>query len=516
VSTIVRPPCDEAVIANGPACSQQRTDGSANWTLAAAILGSSMAFIDATVVNVALPAMQSGLNATIAQVQWIGAAFTLTQAALLLAGGALGDLYGRRRIFTIGAVLFAVASLWCGAAPSIEQLIAARALQGVGGALLVPGSLALVSAAFADDARGKAIGTWSGLTSITTALGPVLGGWLVQHLSWRWAFFVNLPLAAIVVAIAIVRVPESYATVDPRHRQIDVLGVALAALGLGGIALGLIESIPIAAIVGVGLLAGFAIVEQRSQSPMLPLSLFHSLTFSGTNLLTLFLYTSLSGVMFFLPLNLIQAQGYTAAEAGASLLPFIVLMFVLSRWSGGLIQRYGARLPLVVGPLVAAIGFALFARPGIGGSYWTTFFPAVSVLGLGMAITVAPLTTAVMGSVSRDRAGVASGVNNAVSRVAGLLGVAALGLVLSVSFNRSLDRRMTALSLPPSVRAEVNAQRSRMAEASVSDPRARMAIDDAFVSAFRAVVWIGAALGVASAGCAAVLVRQEPPRNAAA
>ena len=511
---IIRSPCDEAVIANGPSCA--RTDRGATWTLAAAILGSSMAFIDATVVNVALPAMQSALDATIAQVQWIGASFTLTQAALLLAGGAMGDLYGRRRIFTIGVVLFAVASLWCGLAPTVEQLIAARALQGVGAALLVPGSLALVSAAFADEARGRAIGTWSALTSITTALGPVLGGWLVQHLSWRWAFFVNLPLAAVVVAIALGRVPESYGNTKQRRQRLDLLGVAFAALGLGGIAFGLIESIPLAAIAGVGLLGVFAVFEQRVRSPMLPLTLFRSQTFTGTNLLTLFLYTSLSGVLFFLPLNLIQAQGYTAAEAGASLLPFIALMFFLSRWSGNLIQRYGARLPLIIGPMIAAFGFALFARPGIGGSYWTTFFPAVTVLGLGMAITVAPLTTAVMGSVSQDRAGIASGVNNAVSRVAGLLGVAALGLVLSVAFNRSLDRRMTALSLPAAVRAEVDAQRSRMAEAKVNDPRARLAIDDAFISAFRAVVWIGAALGVASAGCAAVLVRKEPRETAPA
>ena len=514
MTSIVRAPCDEAVMASAPPCVGQ--GDAAKWTLTAAILGSSMAFIDATVVNVALPAMQSAFNASIAQVQWIGASFTLTQAALLLAGGSLGDLYGRRRIFTLGVLLFAIASLWCGLSPTVEQLIVARALQGVGGALLVPGSLALVSAAFSDETRGRAIGTWSALTSITTALGPVLGGWLVQHLSWRWAFFVNLPLAAIVVAIAIVRVPESYGGSNQRRQKIDFLGVGFAALGLGGIALGLIESIPLAAVVGVGLLAVFAVFEQRARSPMLPLSLFQSQTFTGTNLLTLFLYTSLSGVLFFLPLNLIQAQGYTAAEAGAALLPFIVLMFVLSRWSGGLIQRYGARLPLIVGPMIAAIGFALFARPGIGGSYWTTFFPAVAVLGLGMAITVAPLTTAVMGSVSQDRAGIASGVNNAVSRVAGLLGVAALGLVLSVAFNRSLDRRMTAMSLPPSVRAEVDAQRSRMAEAKVDDPRARTAIDDAFVSAFRAVVWIGAALGVASAGCAAVLVRKEPRQPAPA
>jgi EmrB/QacA subfamily drug resistance transporter len=512
--SIFRAPCDEAVIASAPPCVGY--GDAANWTLAAAILGSSMAFIDATVVNVALPAMQSALNATIAQVQWIGASFTLTQAALLLAGGALGDIYGRRRVFTAGVILFAAASLWCGVAVTVEQLIAARALQGIGGALLVPGSLALVSAAFPDETRGRAIGTWSALTSVTTALGPVLGGWLVQHFSWRWAFFVNLPLAAVVVAIAVVRVPESYGSSNQRRQRLDLPGVSFAALGLGGIALGLIESMPLAAIVGVGLLAVFAVFEQRARSPMLPLSLFQSRTFTGTNLLTLFLYTSLSGVLFFLPLNLIQAQGYTAAEAGASLLPFIALMFFLSRWSGNLIQRYGARLPLIIGPMIAAIGFALFGRPGIGGSYWTTFFPAVTVLGLGMAVTVAPLTTAVMGSVSQDRAGIASGVNNAVSRVAGLLGVAALGLVLSIAFNRSLDRRMAALSLPPNARAEVDAQRSRMAEARVDDPRARAAIDEAFVSAFRAVVWISAGLGVASAVCAAVLVRKEPRPAAAA
>ena len=502
-------------MSSAPPCSFKQSERDAAWTLTAAILGSSMAFIDATVVNVALPAMQSALDATIAQVQWIGASFTLTQAALLLAGGSLGDIYGRRRVFSIGVVLFAAASLWCGLAPTVEQLIGARALQGVGGALLVPGSLALVSAAYSDEARGRAIGTWSALTSITTALGPVLGGWLVQHLSWRWAFFVNLPLAAIVVAMALGRVPESYGSSNQRRQRIDLVGVSFAALGLAGIALGLIESIPLAAIIGVGLLAVFAVFERRSRSPMLPLSLFRSRMFTGTNLLTLFLYTSLSGVLFFLPLNLIQAQGYSASEAGAALLPFITLMFFLSRWSGNLIHRYGARLPLIVGPTIAALGFALFARPGIGGSYWTTFFPAVTVLGLGMAITVAPLTTAVMGSVSQDRAGIASGVNNAVSRVAGLLGVAALGLVLSVAFNRSLDRRMAALSLPSSVRAEVDSQRSRMAEAKVADPHARTAIDDAFVSAFRAVVWIGAALALASAGCAAVLVRTEPRQTAA-
>jgi EmrB/QacA subfamily drug resistance transporter len=491
-------------MARGEACPATHTNSA--WTLAAAILGSSMAFIDATVVNVALPAMQAGLNATIAQVQWIGVSFTLTLAALLLAGGALGDLYGRRRIFALGVILFALASLWCGAAPTIESLIAARALQGIGGALLVPGSLALVSASFSDEDRGRAIGTWSAMTSITTALGPVLGGWLVEHLSWRWAFFVNLPLAAIVIAITSTRVPESYGGIDVEHRRLDLIGVVLTAVGLGALAIGLIDAMPLAALLGIGVLAAFVLFEQRCQSPMLPLSLFHSRTFAGTNLLTLFLYTALSGVMFFLPLNLIQAQGYTASKAGAALLPFIVLMFLLSRWSGNLVRRLGARLPLIVGPLVAAIGLGLFARPAIGGSYWTTFFPPVAILGLGMAISVAPLTTAVMSSVSQERAGVASGVNNAVSRVAGLLGIAALGLVLSIAFNRSLDRRINAAALSADARGEVDAQRSRMAEARVSDPRAREAIDDSFVDAFRAVVLVGAGLAVASAVSAAVFV----------
>ena len=501
-------------MASAPARGSKESDTGARWTLATAILGSSMAFIDATVVNVALPSMQSSLNATIAQIQWIGAAFTLTQAAFLLAGGSLGDLYGRRRIFTLGVVIFAAASLWCGISPTIGQLIAARTLQGIGAALLVPGSLALISASFSDQARGRAIGTWSGMTSITTALGPVLGGWLVQHFSWRWAFFVNLPLAAIVVALAVTKVPETFANSNRGEERIDLAGITLTAIGLGGIAFGLIESMLPVAIGGVLLLVAFVFVERKTSAPMLPLSLFRSRVFSGTNLLTLFLYTALNGVFFFLPLNLIQAQGYSPAEAGASMLPFIALMFSLSRWSGGLIERFGARWPLTIGPLIAATGFALFARPGIGGSYWTTFLPAVAVLGLGMAVTVAPLTTAVMGSVSQSRAGVASGVNNAVSRVAGLLGVAALGLAMTIAFNHSLDRRLAAAKLPAALESEVNAQRSKMAEAKVSNQRAKSAIDDAFIDGFRAVIWIAVALAIASSLSALLLVRDERPDHA--
>lgn len=482
------------------------------WILAATILGSSMVFIDGTVVNVALPALQSNLNATVVDVQWVVEAYALFLAALLLTGGSLGDHFGRKRIYILGVSLFALASIWCGLAPNINQLILARAAQGIGGALLVPGSLAIISNAFPADERGRAIGTWSGFTAITAAIGPVLGGWLIENVSWRAVFFINAPFALVVLALVFWHVPESR---DEESQGLDWLGAALATISMGAIVFGLIESsrlgfsnsMIIAALsVGLFTLVVFLFIEAGKRNPMLPLSLFRSRNFSGANLLTLFLYTALSGALFFLPLNLIQVQGYTPTQAGAALLPFILIMFLLSRWSGGLIKRYGAKLPLVVGPIIVAIGFGLFILPSVGGSFWLTFFPAVVVMGLGMAISVAPLTTTVMSSVKENRAGVASGINNAMSRTAGLLAVAVFGLVMLHGFNSRLNERLSEITVPPEVRLEIDRQRMHLADITLptnldASSRAQLgaAIKESFVSGFRRVALGSALLSLLSA-----------------
>src|SRR5690348_11812573 len=316
---------------------------SRNWILAATILGSSMAFIDGTVVNVAMPAIQAGFRATVVDVQWVVEAYGVLLGALILAGGSLGDLFGRRRLFVIGVAIFAASSLACGMAASIRQLIIARSIQGIGAALLVPGSLAIISSSFNEESRGKAIGTWSGFTAITTAVGPVLGGWLVEHASWRWAFFINIPLAAAVIAISLVHIPESRSSAA---KEVDWFGAIFATLGLGALVTGFIESANLgwsnpvvfgSLMVGVGCLVAFVFGETRVKSPMVPLTIFTSRTFSGANLLTLFLYGALGIFFFLLPLNLIQVQAYSATATGAAMLPFIVLMASLSRWSGGLV-----------------------------------------------------------------------------------------------------------------------------------------------------------------------------------
>nr|MDQ3398309.1 MFS transporter [Deinococcota bacterium] len=470
---------------------------------------------------------QADLGASVVDVQWIINAFTLFLAALILLGGSLGDRLGRKRVFMAGAVVFTGASVWCGLAPDAGQLIMARALQGVGGALLTPGSLAIISASFPEHERGAAIGLWSGFSAMTAALGPVIGGWLIETLSWRWIFFINVPLAVVVLLIAFWRVPESR---DEETRGgLDWWGAALATLGLAGLTYGLLESsargltdpLVLAALAGGAvMLALFLLVEAQGRFPMVPLTLFRSSTFSGANLLTLLLYAALGGALFFLPFNLIQVQGYSATAAGAALLPMILLMSFLSRWSGGLVARFGAKLPLTVGPVIAAAGFALFTLPGIGGSYWTTFFPAVSVLGLGMAVSVAPLTTAVMGAVASHYAGTASGVNNAVARVASLLAVALLGIIMLFAFNTALTGHLAPLDLDPQVRQALDAERVNLANARLPDgldanlsATLERAIDASFVAGFRVVMVIAAGLALASALVAWLMIEGRAAKD---
>ena len=524
MTQIGKPPCDDAVIRHGEVnapCSPAARRG----ILVAAILGSSMAFIDGTVVNVALPSIQRELHANAFQAQWVVESYALFLAALLLVGGSLGDHFGRRKIFAMGIALFAVASVACALSVDVQQLIVARAVQGVGVALLVPGSLALISASFPERERGKAIGTWSGFSGLTAAIGPVIGGWLVDHYSWKWAFLINVPMAVAVLLIVWRRVPESR---NPSAGGLDPVGAVLATLGLGGVVYAFIEapvqqwrSPAVWTALAVGLIASvlFVWVEWRGRAPMLPLALFSRRNFGGANLLTLLLYAALGGSLFFFPLNLIQVQGYSATAAGAALLPFILIMFVFSSKAGQLVDRFGPRLPLVIGPAVAACGFALFAWPGIVGSYWTNFLPAVLVLGIGMTITVAPLTTTVMNSVGPELAGIASGVNNAVSRTASVLAVAVFGLVMAWAFDASLAASLRETGASPEVIRQMEAQRSSLAAAvpptgidAATTRQLADAVKLAFVSGFRWVMGLSAALALLSALSAWLCIGGPPMR----
>ena len=486
-----------------------------------------MAFLDSTVMNVALPALQMDLEVNAREVQWVFGAFALVIAAFLLVGGSLGDRFGRRRLFVLGAAIFALASVWCALAPGPGQLIAARAVQGTGGALLVPASLAIVGASFEGRLKAKAIGTWGALSGTSMAVGPVLGGWLVEFVSWRAAFLITPIMALAAIPIALRYVPESR---DPQSHRLDLLGAVLATAGLGGLVYGLIESsasgftdplVLTALLLGALALSAFVFAERHEKDPMVPPSLFRSREFDGGNLVTLLFYMALTGSLYFVPFLMMQVHGYSALVAGSSFLPFVAMNVLLGRLSGRICARFGAKIPLVVSSLVVAVGFLLFALPGTEhGSYWTAFFPAMVVQGFGMSLVITPLTTVALDSVEGEHSGMASGVNNAAARVAGLLAVAVLSLFVYGTFSANLDARLDNMNLPSEVRSEMEAAKSHLGAAEAPEGvdvamagRIERAIDESFVAGFRTAMFISVALALASALAAALLVGDRRARS---
>ncbi|GAB1544473.1 MFS transporter [Scytonema sp. NUACC21] len=510
---------------------QENTSGSVqdkvgHWVLLSTILASSMAFIDASALNVALPALQENLGASGIQLLWIVNSYLLMLAALILVGGSLGDKLGRKKVFAIGICLFILASVACGFSPTTKFLISARILQGIGGAMMIPGSLAIITAYFQPEHRGSAIGTWSAATTIVTVAGPVLGGLLADAGYWRGVFLINVPIGTIALLILCLKVPESRN--EEASVKIDYPGAILATLGLAGLTYGFISlydfgfgnpRIYLTLISGAIALVSYAIVEARSAHPMMPLSLFKSRTFSGTNLLTLFLYGALSVGTFFLCLNLVQAQGYSQSIAGLADMPFALLLSGLSPWAGQLADRYGSRLPLIVGPSLAGLGFLLMAFVGLthgASEYWTTFFPGILVFGLGMAITVAPLTNAVMGSVTAQYAGTASGINNAVSRTAGVLAIAIIGSIALSTFAGALQEHTAYIHLSKAARLLLQSQARQLGHISPivglapeNMDAVETAVKLALVDTFRLVMIICAGLAWLSAAMAALLVENS-------
>jgi EmrB/QacA subfamily drug resistance transporter len=518
----VIPPCDAGIVGSTKA-SAPCPIPSRRWVIAATSLGSGMAFLDSTVLNVALPAVQADLGATIQDVQWVYGAYALVLTALLLVGGSLGDHYGRRRVFSLGVALFAASSLWCALAPSPAQLIAARTAQGLGAAMMVPGSLAILGASFEETLRAKAIGTWAALSGTAMAVGPILGGWLVENISWRAAFLINVPLALVTLLIVFRHVPESR---DPEAARLDLGGALVATAGLGSLVYGLIRSstaglgnttilVPLAA--GLLALGAFVFVESKSKKAMVPLSLFRSRDFDGASLFTLLFYMALTGSLYFVPFLLVQIHGYSALAVGGIFLPFVSIAFVLGYLSGRVVARFGARLLLIVASLALAAGFLLFALPGVEhSSYWTSFFPAMVVQGFGMALVIAPLTTVALNSVEGPHSGLASGVNNAVCRAGGLLAVAVLGTLISATFSAHLDARLGAMELSTEVRDAVDAQKAKLGAAEApegvdadTEVRIEEAMAESFVAGFRLIMVVCVGLALASALVAVLISSQH-------
>ncbi len=489
--------------------------------LVAAILGSGVVFLDGTIVNVALPAIRQSLHGALAEQQWVVEAYLLTLSSLLLIGGSLGDLFGRRRVFSIGLIAFGACSLLCAVAPTSGVLIGARAAQGVGGAMLVPSTLALIMDNFSEHERATAIGTWTAWTGIVTVIGPLAGGVLVQVASWRWIFAVNLvPVTATLLLLR--RLPSDRR--EPGH--VDIVGAVLCALGLGGPVYALIEQptygwgspkVAVPLILGVVLFAAFILWERRSPQPMMPLGLFRSRNFTVGNLTTFALYAGLNVATFFVIVFIQQVGGYTPVQAGLALLPLTILMFALSRRFGALADRLGPHRFMATGPMLAAVGLLLLIRANAQASYLSQILPGVAVFGLGLAMTVAPLTATVLGSVEPGHSGLASGVNNAVARVAGLIAIAALGAVVAASFQSRLDGQLRGHALMPPTRAAVAEARTRplvtdaQAVPSLQRPLVHAALVDASVHAFRVGMVISAAL--AFLGGLVSLVGIEDPRR---
>ncbi len=498
-------------------------------TLVATILGSTVVFLDATVVNVALPAISDDLDAGLAVQQWVVEAYLLALVSLMLVGGSMGDQFGRRRMFVSGLAGFGVTSALCAIAPSAEFLVGSRALQGIAGALLVPGSLAIVAATFEGESRGKAVGTWTAWTGIATVLGPAGGGALVSALSWRWVFWVNLPLIAVTIALTLRSVRESR---DPdAHRGIDWLGIVLSAVGLGGPVFALIEQpahgwgspiVWIPLVGGIASLALFVLWEARTKHPMLDLGLFRIRNFTVANLTTLTAYSGLIGGLFFLGLYLQQVVGYTPVEAGLATTPISLILFLLSPRFGRITSGTGPRLPMTAGPIVAGFGLLLMLRIDADATYLTDVFPAVVVFGLGLSAIVAPLTATVLDSVPESRAGIASGVNNGISRVAGLLAIAILGAIISAQFGSSLDSSLgtTALS-PRAARTVEDAKAKPLAVPKTADLAAAQAATitaaagDASTMSFHLGIGIAGLLMISGGIVAGVGIR-NPPRRAEA
>ena len=481
------------------------------WVLLVAVLAMSMAFIDTTALNVALPALQAELTASGAELFWVLNAYALPLTSFLLLAGALGDRYGRKRIFGVGIAWFAVASLACGLAPTPETLIASRVAQGVGGAVMIPGSLALITSIFPAARRGKAIGMWSALSVITMAMGPVLGGALAQAGLWRGVFFINIPLAALALVALWLKVPESR---DPQApERLDFGAALLAVAGLASVSYACIEAPQSGfgnartwgfAAGGASCLVLFVVAETRCRFPMLPLGIFRSRTFSFANLMTLSLYTAFYGMMVFIPLNLVQVQGYSAGQAGLAQLPVILLIIIISPWAGRMVDRRGPRGPLLVGSVLAGLGLLLFAVPGLTAGpadYWTTFLPPLSVWGVGMGLTITPLSTTVMSSVSVERSGLASGINSTLSRLASVLAVAILGGIALLTFRQALEARSTELALVAEAKHSLMTEAARLGDAKVPDnlsqparAGAELAIKLAFIDTFGLLSWLGAGL----------------------